>query len=205
MVNDRHNHIFYRVIHNNHGKKLMFLLYMVFHQHIFLLKQLYQAILAMVDHLLVEVQHLKIIHHVAQHPKKIVQVELVVIMKNQKMIDIKNDIEMIVNIIHQHVVVHHRKIVDHHHLIVHVIEVEIMNMNDLEVIENHHEIEMINMNVIHENDIIEKKVDVIIEVMMNHLVVIVHHVVHQQKIFLHHQNFFLLVTTKFLQQSLLKS
>jgi hypothetical protein len=58
---------------------------------------------------------------------------------------------MIVNIIHHHVVVHHQKIVDHHR-IVHVIEVVIMNMNDQEMIENHHEIEMINMNVIHESN-----------------------------------------------------
>jgi hypothetical protein len=66
---------------------------MVFHLDIFLLKQPYQVTLAMDDHLLVEVQHLKIIHHVVQHPKKIVQVEIVVIMTNHpKMIDIKNDI-----------------------------------------------------------------------------------------------------------------
>jgi hypothetical protein len=71
----------------------VYLLYMVFHQDIFLLKYLYQRILEMDDHLLVEVRHLKIIHHVVQHQKKIVQVELVVRMKNhQKMIDIKNDI-----------------------------------------------------------------------------------------------------------------
>jgi len=56
---------------------------------------------------------------------------------------------MIVKIIH-HAVVHHQKIVLHHH-IVHVIEVVIMNMNDQEMIENHQEIEMINMNVIHES------------------------------------------------------
>ncbi len=66
---------------------------MVFHLDIFLLNHLYQILLAMDDHHLVEVQHLKIIHHVVQHQKKIVQVVLVVIMKNhQKMIDIKKDI-----------------------------------------------------------------------------------------------------------------
>ncbi len=71
---------------------LVRLLFMVFHRDIFPLKHLYQLILAMVVHLLVEVQHLKIIHHVAQHPKKIVLVETVVIVKKHpKMIDIKND------------------------------------------------------------------------------------------------------------------
>ncbi len=57
---------------------------------------------------------------------------------------------MIVKIIHPHVVVHRQKIVHHHH-IVHVIEVAIMNMNDQEMIEYHHAIEMINMNVILES------------------------------------------------------
>jgi hypothetical protein len=71
----------------------VYLLCIIFHLVIFLLKQLYQLILAMADHLLVEVQHLKIIHHVVQHRKKIVQVELVVIMTSPpKMSDIKNDI-----------------------------------------------------------------------------------------------------------------
>ncbi len=70
----------------------VYLLYMLFHLDIFLLKYLHQLILGMDDHLLVEVQHLKIIHHVAQHQKKIVPVEILVTMKNQKMIDIKNDI-----------------------------------------------------------------------------------------------------------------
>lgn len=59
--------------------------------------------------------------------------------------------EMIVSIIHHHVVVHHQKIV-HHHPIVHAIVVGIMNMKDQEVIENHHVIVMINMNVIHESN-----------------------------------------------------
>ena len=53
--------------------------------------------------------------------------------------------EMIVNIIHHHVVVPLQKIEDHP-LIARVIEVEIMNMNDREVIENHPEIEMKNTN-----------------------------------------------------------
>jgi hypothetical protein len=66
---------------------------MVFHRDISHLKQLYQVILVMVVHLLVEVQHLKIIHHVAQHRKKTVPVAMVVIVKNNpKMIDIKIDI-----------------------------------------------------------------------------------------------------------------
>jgi hypothetical protein len=67
--------------------------YMAFLLDIFHLKQLYQIILAMDDQFLVEVQHLKIIPHVVQHQKKIVQVEMVVRMINhQKMIDIKKDI-----------------------------------------------------------------------------------------------------------------
>jgi hypothetical protein len=57
---------------------------------------------------------------------------------------------MIGNIIHHHVVVHRQKI-DHHHPIVHDIEAVIMNMNDQEVIENHHVNVMINTNVILES------------------------------------------------------
>ena len=58
---------------------------------------------------------------------------------------------MIVIIIHLLVVVHRLKIVHHHHRIIHIIEVVNMNTNDQEMIENHQENEMINMNDIHES------------------------------------------------------
>jgi hypothetical protein len=68
------------------------LLFIIFHRDIFNRNQLYQVLLEMVVDLLVEVQHLKIIHHVVQHLKKIVLVAMVArVKKDPKMIDIKKD------------------------------------------------------------------------------------------------------------------
>ena len=131
--------------------------------------------------------------------------------------------EMIVNITHHHVVVHHQKIEDLHP-IVHVIAVEIMNTNDQEAIENHHVIVRRNTNVIPESnifyslifhiflflslsldDIIERKVAVIIEVMMNLLAVIVPLVVHPQRTSLRHRKLWVPLIVNFLRPILLKS
>lgn len=212
---------------------------MVFLQGITHLKPLHRIMLVMAVRLPAEVQHRKITHHVVRLLKKIDLVELVEIMTNlPKMIVIKNVTgtkaqdsvskfhlffsEMIGNIIHPPVVVLLPKIEDHHP-IVHVIAVVIMNTNDLEEIENHPEIVMINTNVTHEStifsklrlfirlfflsllgDIIEKKVDVIIEVMMIPHVVIVHHVEHHQRTFLHHPKLCFPITVNYHQQILLK-
>jgi phosphopantetheine adenylyltransferase len=144
---------------------------MAFHLDLFHHKLMHQQRVVMGEYHLVEVQHLKIVHHVVQHQKRIevivVRVLVVKVKNHQKMIILKKDIgtihnfeykykytlffkEMIVIITHLLVAVHRLKSV-YHHLTDHIIEVENMNTNDQEMIENHQEIEMINMNVMHES------------------------------------------------------
>lgn len=203
MVKDHHNHTIYLIIHNNLGKNLVCLLYMVFHRDIFLHNHLHQLILAMVDHRLAEVQRPRIVHHIVQRQKKVVLVALPMKMiRLRKKVDIKIDTEIAANIIRR-VIDHHLKIV-HHHLIVHVIEVEIMSMKDQEVTENHLENVMINTNVILESDIIAKIVDVIIVMKMIHHVVIVHHAVVQQKTSHHLQSRCLPTIVKYPRRILFK-
>jgi hypothetical protein len=88
------------------------------------------------------------------------------------------------------VIIIHLLIVHHHHHIGHIIEAVNMNMNDREMIENHREIEMINMTGIHESNFFLKLFSMIIsidlffpadEIIEMIVIVIIHHIVHQQK------------------------
>jgi hypothetical protein len=62
------------------------------------------------------------------------------------------------------VIIIHLLIVHHHHHIGHIIEAVNMNMNDREMIENHREIEMINMTGIHESNFFLKLFSMIISI-----------------------------------------